>query len=128
MTTRRNQNMRCSIMFPSYFYCMSIYKSSIAINTFNTIAIKTTFIRIMDTINISLTILFQGIEMKGLSCFIKTVVSCIIINGFCYLSSIPHDFLRDTANINTGSTDLLAFKQDHLSPMYSRAVSRGNPA
>ena len=110
-----------------HFNRMRINKSSILVYTFNAIVIKTTLIRTMDTVDISLTIGLKRCKIKLINRHIKTVLTCITVKGFSNLSTIPHDLFRHTTYIDTGTTDLFSFKENNLSAMHSSTISTGNP-
>ena len=127
MTTCRNKDMGCCIKLPCYFNCMRVNKSCILVYTFNAIAIKTTLIRTMDTVDISLTIRLKPCKIKLINCHIKTILACITVKGFSNLSTIPHDLFRYTAHIDAGTADLFSFKENNLSAVHSSTISTGNP-
>ena len=119
--------MGCCIKVTRYFNRMRVNKSCILINTFNTIAIKTTLIRTMDTVDISLTIGLKRRKIKFIKRHIKTILACITVKGFSNLSTIPHDLFRHTTHIDTGTTDLFSFKENNLSAVHSSTIGTGNP-
>ena len=120
--------MWCCVTFTSHFNCMRVNKSCILVNTFNAITIKTTLIRTVDTIDISLTIGLKGRKIKLIKRHIKAILARIAVKGLSNLSTIPHDLFRYTAHINTGTTDLFSFKENNLSAVHSSTISTGNPA
>ena len=126
MTTSRNKDMGCCITLTRYFNRMRVNKSCILVYTFNAIAIKTTLIRTMDTIDISLTIGLKRCKIKLINCHIKTILACITVKGFSNLSTIPHDLFRHTTYIDTGTTDLFSFKENNLSTMHGSTIGTGN--
>ena len=118
--------MWCCIKLARYFNRMRVNKSCILVYTFNAIAIKTTLIRTMDTVDISLTIGLKRCKIKFIKRHIKTILACITVKGFSNLSTIPHDLFRHTTYINTGTTDLFPFKENNLSTMHSSTIGTGN--
>ena len=127
MTTCSNQDMWCCVTLPSNLNCMGVNKSCILVDTFNTIAIKTTLIRTMDTVDISLTISLKGRKIKLIKRHIKAILARIAVKSLSNLSTIPHDLFRYTAHINTGTADLFSFKENNLSAVHSSTISTGNP-
>ena len=126
MTTCCNKDMGCCIKLPRYFNRMRINKSCILVDTFNAIAIKTTLIRAMDTVDISLTIGLKPCKIKLINRHIKTILACITVKGFSNLSTIPHDLFRHTTYIDTGTTDLFSFKENNLSTMHGSTIGTSN--
>ena len=127
MTTCCNKDMGCCIKLPRYFNRMRINKSCILVYTFNAIAIKTTLIRAMDTVDISLTIGLKRCKIKLINRHIKTILTCITVKGLSNLSTIPHNLFRYTAHIDAGTADLFSFKENNLSAVHSSTISTGNP-
>ena len=119
--------MWCCIKLPRYFNRMRVNKSCILVDTFNAIAIKTTLIRAMDTVDISLTIGLKPCKIKLINRHIKTILACITMKGLSNLSTIPHDLFRHTAHIDAGTADLFSFKENNLSAVHSSTISTSNP-
>ena len=128
MSTCCNKDMWRCITLPSYFNCMRINKFCILVYTFNAITIKTTLIRTMDTVDISLTIGLKGRKIKLIKRHIKAIFARIAVKSLSNLSTIPHDLFRYTAHIDAGTADLFSFKKNNLSAVHSSTISTGNPA
>ena len=128
MTTCRNKDMGCCIKLPRHFNRMRVNKSCILVDTFNAIAVKTTLIRTMDTVDISLTIGLKPCKIKLINRHIKAILARIAVKSLSNLSTIPHDLFRHTTHIDTGTADLFSFKENNLSAVHSSTISTGNPA
>ena len=79
MTPRRNENVRRRVIFASCFNRMGVQKASVGFDTLNPIMVKTSLIRGMNTIDISLTIGFQGLKIERRVLDLKTIFRSVSI-------------------------------------------------
>ena len=126
MSTGRNDNVLGTNKFTVDLDSVCIYKAGTAFDQLNPIPLEATIVRRTCSVNISFTIFPKGSKIKSLIVRSKAVVRSIMLDSFSDLSSVPHNLLWDTADIDTGATQFLFFNNGNLGTVFAGPIHGSN--
>ena len=104
MSTRCDNDMLGANKLTVDLDSICIHKTGTAFDQLNTIALEATIVGRTCSVNISFSIFPKSSKIKSMIIRGKSVVWSIMMDSFSYLSSVPHNLLWDTADIDTGAT------------------------
>ncbi len=108
-----NGNMVRSNFFTVNFNGFVVDKLGKAFNKFNAVALETTVITAMNALYVGFAIMNHGCPVKTFLFKVKAI-GRRILDSFCNMSAIPHDFLRYTTHVYAGTANKFCFNNGGL--------------
>ena len=126
MSTRRDDNMLGANKLTVDLDSVCIHKTGTAFDQLNPIPLEATVIGRTCSVNISFAIFPKGSKIKSLIIRGKSVVRSIMLDSFSDLSTVPHNLLWDTADIDTGAAQFLFFNNGNLGTIFAGPIHGSN--
>ena len=126
MSTGRDDNVLGANKLTVDLDSVCIYKAGTAFNQLDTIPLEATIVGRTCSVNISFAIFPKGSKIKSVIIRGKAVIWPIMMDSFSDLSSVPHNLLWDTADIDTGATQFLFFNNGNLGTVFACPIHGSN--
>ena len=114
--------------FAVHFNGMRINKFGKAVDHVNFIVAQSTFIGLMDTVDIGGAAFDQFAPIELIHRGIKTIIRAIQMDCFRDLRGVPHYFFRHTTHVYAGAAQILGFNQRTFLAIHGRTVDGSNTA